>query len=94
MAAPKNMTPEQRSLRARIAAHTQWSLEDNRTERTAAARKAAEDRFVDLVDPDRKLPPEERAKRAANARSAHFSRMAAASAASRRRAARTGGSAS
>jgi hypothetical protein len=89
MAAPKNMTPEQRSLRARIAAHTQWSLEENRTERTAKARKAAEDRFVDLVDPDRVLPPDERAKRAANARQAYMLKLALAS--SRARAARKQG---
>ncbi|WP_460407456.1 hypothetical protein [Actinophytocola sediminis] len=85
MAASTNMTPEQRTLRARIAAHTQWANESNRTARTAAARKAAADRFEKQVDPDGVLPPEVRRQRAESARKAHFCRMAAASAASRRR---------
>lgn len=83
------MTPEQRSLRARIAAHTQWANESNRTERTAAARKAASDRFEVQVDPDGVLSPEVRRQRAESARRAHFSRMAMASAKARRRKANT-----
>lgn len=85
MAAPKNMTPAQRSLRARIAAHTSWANEEDRSRRTAAARTAAADRFAREVDPDGVLPPEERARRAESARKAHFCRMAKASAAARRR---------
>ncbi|WP_285752022.1 hypothetical protein [Lentzea sp. NBRC 105346] len=79
------MTPAQRILRAQIAAHTSWANTSNRAARTAAARKAADDRFERQVDPDGVLPPEERAQRAKAARKAHFLRMAAKSAAARRR---------
>lgn len=65
-----------RSLAASIAAHEKWAHEDNRTQATAPARKAFMERFENEVDPDRKLPPAERAKRAENARSAYFSRLA------------------
>jgi hypothetical protein len=84
MAAATNMTPEQRTLRAQIAAHTQWANESNRTARTAAARKAAADRFEKQVDPDGVLPIEVRQQRAESASKAHFRRMAAASAKARR----------
>jgi hypothetical protein len=49
-----------------------------------AARMAAEHRFEKLVDPDGVLPPEERAKRAENAKQAHMTRMALAAAKARR----------
>jgi hypothetical protein len=84
MAASKNLTPEQRSLRASIAAHAQWANEPNRTARMAAARKAAEARFDRQVDPDGTLPPDERARRAAHARRAHMRALALRSARLRR----------
>ena len=49
-----------------------------------AARMAAEHRFEKLVDPDGVLLPEERAKRAENAKQAHMTRMALAAAKARR----------
>lgn len=70
------MTPAERSLRARIAAHTRWAGCDDRRAATAPATRAFLDRFEKQVDPDGVLPPDERAKRAKNARSAHFSRLA------------------
>lgn len=76
MAASKNLTPEQRILRASIAAHAQWAAEPNRSARTALARKAANDRFERQVDPDGVLPSEERARRAGNARRAHMRSLA------------------
>jgi hypothetical protein len=76
MAASTNLTAEQRILRASVAAHAQWAAEPNRTARTAAARKAANDRFVRQVDPDGILPPDERARRAGNARRAHMRSLA------------------
>lgn len=79
-----DMTPAQRSLRARIAAHLSWANTSDRAARTAAARKAALDRFDRLVDPDGVLDPDERAKRARNARSAYFSRLALRSSQARR----------
>lgn len=71
-----NMTPAQRSLRAKIAAHTSWANTADRSARTAAARKAALDRFERQVDPDGALPAEQRVQRAASARKAYFARLA------------------
>jgi hypothetical protein len=79
-----DLTPEQRSLRARLASHVSWANTVDRAARTAAARQAAHDRFERLVDPEGVLPPEERARRAAHARQAHFIRMAMRSAQARR----------
>jgi hypothetical protein len=81
---PIERTPQQRALAARIAAHAKWAQTDS-VAGTAAARQAALDRFERVVDPDGTLPPEERARRAAHARKAHFSRMALASAKARRK---------
>jgi hypothetical protein len=70
------MTPQERTLRARMAAHVMWAHTADRTKRTAPARKAAMDRFERAVDPDGVLDPDERARRADSARSAHFTQMA------------------
>lgn len=85
MAAPKNLTPEQRTLRARVAAHSQWANESNRTERMAAAKQAAESRFKRQVDPHGELPEHERQRRAESARRAHMLSLAAKSAKARKR---------
>lgn len=71
-------------LRAEIASHTSWAKTPNRAERTAPARKAADERFERLVDPDGKMHPEERAKAVTSARKAHYLRMALRSAEVRR----------
>jgi hypothetical protein len=78
------VTPEERRLRARIAAHEKWSKSDP-VEGTARARATFIASFIDQVDPDRKLPEAERFRRAESARSAHYSRLALLSAESRRR---------
>jgi hypothetical protein len=70
------VTPEAASLRARIAAHTRWASCEDRREATSAARAAFNDRFERQVDPEGKLPPAERAKRAESAKKAHFARLA------------------
>lgn len=70
------MTPAQRSLRAKIAAHTSWANTKDRAARTAAARRAALGRFEHEVDPDGVLPAQERAERAASARQAYFTTLA------------------
>lgn len=75
-----------RSLAARIAAHTSWAKTPDRSARTARARASFNERFEREVDPDGVLDPAERAKRAENARKAYYLRLAAKSAASRRRA--------
>jgi hypothetical protein len=80
------LTPEQRSLRARTAAHDSWAQTSDPAARTAAARQAFLSRFERQVDPDGVLDPAERARRAEHARKAHFSRLAFAS--SKARAAR------
>lgn len=77
------MTPAQRSLRARIAAHSKWAQQD-RVAGTSAARRAFNDRFERLVDPDQALDEAERRRRADSARKAHFAQLALASASARR----------
>lgn len=70
------LTPENRSRNAAIAAHAKWSKTD-RIEGTAKARRASLDRFEDQVDPDRKLPSAERARRAESAKKAYFTQLSA-----------------
>jgi hypothetical protein len=79
MAASTRLTPSQRSMRARLAAHTRWSRTPDRRAATAKQRAAFLDRFERDVDPTGSLSAELRARLAANARSAHFTRMALAS---------------
>lgn len=79
------ISPAERHLRARLAAHESWAQCEDRTERTAPARKAMLDKFEQQVDPDGRLPSDERARRAESARKAHFTRLALASAKARRR---------
>lgn len=74
-----------------MAAHVSWAHTENRAERTAAARKAALDRFDKQVDPTGELPPEERACRAAHARKAYFAGLALRSATARRNCQTRGG---
>lgn len=81
------VTPEQRSLRARIASHTRWANEIDPSAATAPARKAALERFERQVDPDGVLDPEERSRRAEHAKKVHFLSMALKSAQARRRSA-------
>ena len=80
-----SLSPSERSLRARIAAHESWARTENRSARTAPARQAAMDAFARKVDPDGRLDPAERARRADHARRAHFLRLAMKSADVRRR---------
>lgn len=79
------MTAGERTLRAQIAAHESWGRTEDRSARTANARRALLDKFEREADPDGKLLPAERAKRAENLRQAHYKRMALKSAQSRRR---------
>ncbi len=54
-----------------MAAHALHAKVDSR-QHTKPARKAFMDRFEDQVDPDRVLPPAERARRAEQAKKAYF----------------------
>jgi hypothetical protein len=83
------LTPEQRQSRARLAALVQWSKTEDWSARTQAARDGFNRRFEDQVDPDRRLPSDQRARMAEAARRAHFARLGRQS--GKVRAARKGG---
>jgi hypothetical protein len=68
------LTPEQRSLRAQIAANARWSREDG-THQGEILRRGFLKKFIDEVDPDRSLPENERIRRAENALKAHMLRL-------------------
>ena len=72
-----SLTPSQRRLRARIAAHALHAQGGTSTKSATAAFAA---RFEHQVDPDGTLDPVERARRATHARKAHMARLALASA--------------
>lgn len=78
------LTPEQRRLRAQIAANTRWSREDPAVN-AVRAQAGLTARFEREVDPDGTLPPAERARRVEAARKAHFQRLALKSAQARQR---------
>lgn len=80
-----DMTPAERSQRARVAVHTSWARTSDPSARTAPARAAFLDRFEREVDPDGILEPAERTRRAEHAKKAHFARLALASAKARRK---------
>ncbi len=72
------LSPEQRTIRASIAAHTRWSKTPT-AERTRQAERGQAGllaRFAAEVDPQGVLTPEERDKLARNAYTAHMKRLA------------------
>jgi hypothetical protein len=85
-----SLTPEQRNLRARVAAHSRWSKPDARQRQAEAISAARLRHHEQLVDPDGTLDPAERRKLAENSLRAEMARLALRS--SKARAARkTGG---
>jgi hypothetical protein len=78
-----SLSPAERSLRARLAAYAMHAKHDSR-DTSAPGRAAFLARFEADVDPDGRLDPEERRRRAEHARSAYFARLALASVAARR----------
>jgi hypothetical protein len=78
------MTPAERVLRARLAAHSLHARVSDETAHTAPARRAFLARFEREVDPLGELAVEERQRRAEHARKAYFTRLALASVKSRR----------
>ncbi len=78
------MSPDDRALHARMAAHVLHSRYDSK-ELTAPARRAFLERFEREVDPDGILPEAERRRRAGHARKAHFTRLALASSRARKK---------
>ena len=79
------LSPEERILRARIAANTSWAKTADPSARTAPARAAMLTRFEKEVDPTGELDPDERARRARYAQKAHMQRLALKSAQARRK---------
>lgn len=65
-----------RSLAAKVAAHTRWANCEDRRAATAKARQAFADRFEKQVDPDGVLDPRERAIRAEHLKKAHMAKLA------------------
>lgn len=88
-----DLTPAERAQRARIAAHEKWAQAPDPSEATRPAREAYLARFEAEVDPDGKLSPAERRRRAEHARKAHMQRLALRSAKARRMRAEGGGAA-
>ena len=68
-----SLTPEQRSLRARAAAHALHAQGGTNTGPATAASLA---RFERQVDPDGVLDPVERVRRAAHARKSYMTALA------------------
>jgi hypothetical protein len=68
------LTPEQRSIRASVAANTRWSREDPRPA-LAKVREGWQRHWEDEVDPDRVLDPAERERRDQAALRAHMARL-------------------
>jgi hypothetical protein len=71
----RGLSPEQRSLRARMAAHAMHAQNDSR-ETSAKGRAAFLSRFENQVDPDGVLSLAERTRRAEHARKAYFAALA------------------
>lgn len=84
-ATSSRLTPKQRSLRARLAAHASWAKTPDRVARTSHGTQAFLERFERKVDPERELPPEVRREMAMHARTAYMLQLAQRSAAARRR---------
>jgi hypothetical protein len=84
---PTNLTPEERTLRGRLAAHAAHAKHGG-TNMTEAARKAGPgnvEYYFDDVDPDRQLPDAERNRRAEQAKKSYFTRLSFLSAKARRK---------
>jgi hypothetical protein len=78
-------TRSEQSILASIASHESWAKTPDRAARTAPARAAMMAKFDREVDPHNVLTPQERAKRAENAKRAYYQRLALKSARARRR---------
>jgi hypothetical protein len=82
---PSDLTPAQRSLRARLAAHALHSKVTDPAAHTAPARQAFLDRFEREVDPEGVLPDATRKRMAEHARKQYFATLALKSARARAR---------
>lgn len=91
LTARTGLTPAQRRLRAQLAANARWARRDDRAAAMAPALAGQLRKFEREVDPHSELAPNERRKRAENARKAHMQRMSLKSAQVRRRGAKRRG---
>jgi hypothetical protein len=64
-----------KNINARIAAEISWARTSDRSARTRPAREAFLKRFEREVDPDGKLPSDERRRRAEHAKRAYMLRL-------------------
>jgi hypothetical protein len=80
------LTAQQRTRRARIAAHASWANTADRQGRTAPATSSFLARFEKQVDPLGVLEPEVRATMARHARRAYMLQLAERSAKTRKKA--------
>jgi hypothetical protein len=72
-------TCTERSVNASIAANARWAKEPSRSRATAAARAngpGSIDYWLNKVDPDGRMAPDDRVKAAENARRAFYQRLA------------------
>ena len=87
---PESLTPAERSLRARLAAHTRWAATPP-AERSAVTEKARRvgpgslEWHMCQVDPGGALSEPDRRKLAENHKQAYFTRLALKSAKARRK---------
>ncbi len=77
------LSPAERALRARVAAHAKHATHDPKAA-MAKARAVFLASFEQQADPDGVLPPAERQRRAEQLRRSHYARLALASAKARR----------
>lgn len=84
MAKSTSLTPEERAMRARIAADTRWAIEPDRSKATSPARAGMRRKFELQVDPDGTMPPAEVERRVNSLMRAHMTRMSLAAAKARR----------
>lgn len=89
------MTPEERKLRAQLAAHKSWAKTEDRQARISKARSASPadvEWHAKRLDPNNELPEAERYRRAESERKAYFANLSlkAATAARHRREGKNG----
>ena len=77
-------TSAERSMRCRTAALKSWASTEDWTARSMGGVRGAWRKYEDQVDPDRKLSPQMRAKRAEAARRAHMTELSRKAAIARR----------
>jgi len=79
LGAPRPLSPAQRTLRARLAAHESWANTEDRSARTKAGHQASPasvDYWLERVDPDGTMTVAARHAAAKSKRDAYMSRLA------------------